>query len=482
MTATFVPALPLQRNKPSEPRKEVFRDLLFLLMKRFLPILLLALAVSCQKPATYEDYISSVTVEPTENALRFKVEIGQKRECTPVVEVRAEGSETWTAMPGRTAMFLYSETNYEARVRVGELTGDPILFTSGSLPAETPAYTVEIDNGGPKEGYMLYAKENAPGFLCFTDMQGKVIWYERFEGEGVRCMHYDPSQGKIAVLAGHKDEEASTSMHRPRYGQHLYVIDLEGNRLSSLPTTAEFSEFPHHEAKLMPDGNILTVEATIGYYDLSSEGGSSNADVWGDGYVILSPEGRRLASFDCLPALDLPNNMDWLNPVLYQYDLIHANSVSWDENGDFYMTFHYIGEIWKINGKTGKVAYRLGRHGNLNLDGEYATGGFHAVVPLAPDKFLVNNNGPKMGDPTNAQIYEVDPVAMTARRTMSIPSPKGYSSTNGGNVEILPDGKTILFNITQSRACVFTDMEGNLLKVITRAGTSYRAFYFERLY
>lgn len=450
-------------------------------MKRILPILLITLAASCQKPSTYEDYISSVTVEPTENALRFKVNIGQKRECTPVVEVKAEGSETWKAMPGQTAMFLYPETPYEARVRVGDLVGEPVSFTSGSLPPETPVYTVEIDNGGPQDGYMLYAKENAPGFLCFTDMQGKVIWYERFEGEGVRCMHYDLAQGKIAVLAGHKDEEATTSMHRPRYGQHLYVIDLEGNKLSSIPTTAAYSEFPHHEAKIMPDGNILTVEATIRHYDLSSEGGGADDDVWGDGYVILSPEGKRLGSFDCLPALDLPNNMDWLNPVLYRYDLVHANSVSWDENGDFYMTFHYISEIWKIDGKTGEVVYRLGKHGNLKLDGEYASGGFHAVVPLAPDKFLVNNNGAAYGDPTHAQIYEVNATTKTARRTMNIACPAEYSSTTGGNVEILPDGKTLLFNSTQAKSTILTDMEGNLLKSFTRKNTSYRAFYFETL-
>lgn len=452
-------------------------------MKKYLPIILLLLAAGCQKedPLTYDDFIESVSIAPTGNALRFQVEVSTKRDCSPIVEVREKGTENWRSMPGLTALFLYPETEYEYRVRVGELAGEPASFSTGELPTEVPAYTLDVDNGGPRDGYLMFAKENAPGYITFTDMQARVVWYERFEDEGVRCMHYDRAQGKIAVLAGHKDEEASTEMHRPRYGQHLYVIDLEGHLLSSFPTTSMYSEYPHHEVKLMPDGNLITVEAAIDFFDLSSVGGDSHADVWGDGYVILSPEGKRIKSWNVFAALDLPHNMDWLNPVLYQYDLVHANSVTWDSNGDYYMTFHYISEIWKIDGKTGEVVYRLGRHGNLTLDGEYASGGFHAVIPLAPDKFLVNNNGAAMGDPTNAQVYEVNPATMTARRTLNVPSPKGYSSTNGGNVEILPDGQTLLFNITQSKATVLTDMEGHLLKAFGRKNTSYRAFYFDAL-
>ena len=448
-------------------------------MKKLLPILLLLAVSACERtrPASFEDYVTSVTLRPTDNALRYQVDIVTARDCEPQVEVRQEGTDRWKTMPGRTLLFLYPETAYAYRVRVGELTGEPVSFTTGALPEEVPSYTVDLDQGGPEEGYLLYAKENAPGYLVFTDMQARVVWYERFEDEGVRCMHFVPAQGKIAVLSGHKDETASTAMHRPRYGQHLYLIDLEGNRLASIPTTASHTEFPHHEAKLMPDGNLLTVEAVIGYYDLSGVGGSARADVWGDGYVILSPDGRRIASWSCLPALDVMANLSWLDPVLYQYDLVHGNSVSWDENGDFYLTYHYISEVWKVDGRTGKVLYRLGEHGNLSLDGPYASG-FHAVVPLSPDRFLVNTNGARYGEPTRAQIYEVDPVRMTARRVFDVQAPEGFTSTTGGNVEFLPDGKSLLFNVTQARSLVITDLEGRPLKVYGRKNTSYRAFYF----
>ena len=452
-------------------------------MKRILSLLsAAALLLACQKSAVYSDYIQSFQIKPTENALRFQAEVQSHKDCEPVLEVRQKGEKEWTAMPGLTAMALLPETEYECRLRVNGLYGESQSFETGALPAEVPSYELKVNNGGPSDGYMMFLKENAPGYIVFTDMQGRVVWYERFEGEGIRCAHYDKKQGKIAVLAGHKDEMASTEMHRPRYGQNMYVIDMEGNRLSTIPTTAEHSQYAHHEIKIMPDGNLLTVEAAIEHFDLTSVGDEADADVWGDGYVVLSPEGQRLSSWNCFEALDLPHNMDWLQPKLYRYDLIHGNSVSWDENGDFYLTFHYIAEIWKVNGKTGKVEYRIGPHGDVTLDGPLAEGGFHAVIPLAPDKILVNNNGAKAGDPTHAQIYEVNATTKTARRTMNIACPAEYSSTTGGNVEILPDGKTLLFNSTQAKSTIFTDMEGNALKVITRKNTSYRAFYFETLF
>lgn len=46
---------------------------------------------------------------------------------------------------------------------------------------------------------------------------------------------------------------------------------------------------------------------------------------------------------------------------------------------------------------------------------------------------------------------------------------------NGNN----PDGKTLMFASTLARKCVFTDLEGKPLKVISRTGIAYRSHYFE---
>ena len=257
-------------------------------------------------------------------------------------------------------------------------------------------------------------------------------------------------------------------------------MDLAGNCSTDFLTTADNTEFPHHEIKLMPDGNIITVEAVRKLVDIP-ESGYSDLEIWGDGYVILSPEGKRISDWNIFGELDVAENASWLYPEEYQYDLVHANSVSWDADGNYYMTFHYITEIWKIDGKNGKVLYRLGEHGNLKLDVPYAEGGFHAVIPLEADKFLVNNNARGAGAQTHAQIYQVDTETMSATRLLNVANKPEYSVYTGGNVELLPDGKTLHFDSTGPKSSVFMDLEGNILKVFRREDTSYRAFYFPDL-
>lgn len=448
-------------------------------MKKLIPLILLAL-LSCQKYETWDSLVSGIQFKPTDNVLRYELSVSLKKQCKWSVELREKGSDNWRVMPGNVIMFILPETTYEYRVHVSNLYSEAEEFTTGALPDEVPSFTLDVDNGTPDTGYLMQTKESAPGYVTFCDMQGRVVWYQSFPEDGVRCSHYVPEQGKIALLLGHKTEQASTGAHRPKYGRRIVVMDLAGNCSTDFLTTADNTEFPHHEIKLMPDGNIITVEAVRKMVDIP-ESGYSDLEIWGDGYVILSPEGKRISDWNIFGELDVAENASWLYPEEYQYDLVHANSVSWDADGNYYMTFHYITEIWKIDGKNGKVLYRLGEHGNLKLDVPYAEGGFHAVIPLEADKFLVNNNARGAGAQTHAQIYQVDTETMSATRLLNVANKPEYSVYTGGNVELLPDGKTLHFDSTGPKSSVFMDLEGNILKVFRREDTSYRAFYFPDL-
>ena len=82
-------------------------------MKKILGCLVLLAAVACSQKenpvplSEYEECIESVAVLPTDNALRFKVDIATKKDCKPFVEIRKQGEESWQKMPGSTALLLY---------------------------------------------------------------------------------------------------------------------------------------------------------------------------------------------------------------------------------------------------------------------------------------------------------------------------------------------------------------------------------------
>ena len=214
----------------------------------------------------------------------------------------------------------------------------------------------------------------------------------------------------------------------------------------------------------MPDGNLLFFNAVV------------KDNLWGDGFTITDRTGKVLKEWDIFCALD-PEKDTYLNTEVFGYDLVHGNSVNWDADGNFYITLNRLNELWKIDGTSGNVLWRFGEHGNLAFGGDWPLGGLHSAVPLEPDRVLVYNNGAGENPRSRAQIYKV--AGESASMEMDVSVDTEYSSSDRSNVELLPDGKTLMFASTLARKCVFTDLEGTPLKVISRSGIAYRSHYFE---
>ena len=443
----------------------------------FLFICIAALLSACKKEKRFDEYIASVSVSPTENALRFDVNIEKKAECSPVVQVRKKGTEQWQAMPGTVALLLYPETEYEVRVKAGDLYGGEQTFITGAIPEEVPTYELTVNNGGPETGYVMQWKESARGYMTICDPWGKVVWYDSFEG-GVRCADYNSRTGLICALTGTKQ---IPGMLTPRPGTNITVLNLEGKRHASFDMTADKTENPHHELKWADDSHMILVNHTNRTIDLSSVGADAESLVWGDDIDVIDMEGNIIWKWDVLDYLDVAKESDHL-PMEKLFDIVHMNSASVDSEGNYYASLLWIKEIWKIDGKTGEVLYRLGPHGDITVEGGLTVGGYHSIVVLEPDVFLVNNNSETMTDPTYGILYEVNAKSKTAKCAVKVPLSSEYTSTTGGYFQILPDNNTVMFDSTQGKCCAFTDMDGNVLRVFKRKDTSYRAFFFEKMF
>lgn len=442
--------------------------------------LVLGAAVSCNTftPDKFSDYVSEVTVLPTDNALRYTVKLDKKKDCSSQVYYRPAGETDWM-LTDETMIFLLPDTEYEYMVLAGSdyfVASDIQTFKTGSLPPEVPIYTVDLDSGTPSKGYLMQWQATNPGWLTFCDMKGRVVWYEKFD-QAVRHVYCDREKGKIALLTGFR--EGVSSQKFQRLCDKIIEIDMLGNRLLEWTASEENVPYPHHDIKIMPDGNLLIFNAVVKKFDLSSIGGEADTDVWGDGFTIITPSGEVKKKWDVFGAID-PVNDDYLDAVELSYDLLHGNSVAWDSKGDFYITLNRLNELWKIDGKTSQVLYRLGEHGNIELSGKYPEGGLHSAVPLEPDKVLCYNNGAGENPRSRAQVYKIDPGAKTAMFELDVVIDPEYSSADRSNVELLPDGQTLMFASTLARKCVFTDLSGRPLKVISRTGISYRSHYFEK--
>lgn len=446
---------------------------------RLLVIASLIAMASCKPagPAGFAGYADAVTLSPTENTLRYAVDVTFTAPCNwrilywKKADGRASGQ--WTAARhtdgGKERVvlkFLYPETEYEFTVVPGadfSAESEVMGFKTGALPVDCPVYTVEKDGETGLKGYLMQWEANPSGYVTFCDIDGKVVWYEAF-GEAIRVAWCDPSHNRIAVMTGFQDEDMQ------RLCAHTVVTDLDGNRILYWTSGKGNIEYPHHEIKILEDGNLLYVNNVLRDFPIGT--------VWGDGFTVISPEGNKVKEWDCFGELgDL--SAPYLKADKRLTDLVHANSVARDSDGNWYMTFNALSELWKIDGQSGDVIYRVGVNGNVTLSsgGDFPQGGLHAATPLSPDRVLCYANGRNIKR-SSAVIYKVDASAKTAVCELTIPLPEEYSSTDRSNAQLLEDEGIMLLSSTTSRKAVFTDLEGNILRVIGREAISYRAYWF----
>lgn len=454
-------------------------------MKKFFAILLISLLcglVSCQKEQVISDYLSSVSTLSTDNALRYDIKVELESDCEFFIRYWKKGKtegflETRTYRVSRPyglvrLKFLYPDCEYDYQIIIKsgnrEIASETYSFKTNGLPAGVPSYTVIEDKMETElPGYILQWQASNPGVITFCDMSGKVVWYQKFD-QAVRHVFFDKERGELAVLSGFKQGVGSKEFQR--ICDKIWLVNLNGDILIQTQAEQIGIPFPHHDIKITPEGNLIILNNIVKQF--------KGRNVYGEGFTIIDRNGRKIREWDIFEELG-KGDFSYLEPDTFSYDLMHANSVNQDTNGDYYMTMNRYSELWKISGKSGEVQYRFGENGNLNLQGgNYPKGGLHSAVPIAADNILCYNNGGEQMS-SKALLIEIDTVTNSAKYDLEVKLPKEYSSVDRSNVDILPQYSLLMFSNTVSRTCVFTDFNGNILKVIGREGISYRGHYFE---
>lgn len=453
----------------------------------------LVAAYACNKPVQpdIEDFLSDVRIVDCENALRIPFELTFSQPCSyrieywqksnPEIKGNTRTFESTDGHGNATVMFLYPETEYEYQIEVmagSEVSKTDVReFITGRLPSGVPVYTISDKYPATViPGYTMQFQATEPGYVTFTDTDGNVVWYEQTE-MAVRQAYYDPATNTLSMNLGFKLGQNGKFQ---RIGKKIVVMDLEGNRIIDVLSSPESIDLPHHEIKMMPDGHLLMLYNVVRNFDLTSHGGTAEQEVYGEGFSVLDKNFKSLWSWDCFDELD-PVADDYLYDNGSFNDLVHANSVSYDEKeGNWYMTFNHLSELWKIDGQTGKVLYRVGPNGDMKMSEDDYADGLHAAVVLAPDRILCFDNGRDTGV-SRALIYEMDPLAKTAKASLSVEIPAEFASRDRSNVSLIRNGEMLFFGSTQGRANIFTDLSGNILKVVTRTQISYRSYYYENI-
>ncbi|KAF2335021.1 aryl-sulfate sulfotransferase [Flavobacterium daemonense] len=365
-------------------------------------ILVLLVFASCSK--NHNTSITNINIGThSNNELKIQIDVTTKDDVQVYAEYWADekGTEHKITSPISKTGFKHSlvlcnispETNYNYQlvtIQDGEKNTSKIYtFKSRKLPewlqkqfkANCPKPELLPENF--KKGFMLLAKRETPGTAYIVDYKGNLRWYHTVEGTGFKVAHFTKDQTILSIL-GTNDEPTS-------YGSEILEINLQGDTLTHIKKgQGDLKQSIHHEILKKSANEIVTITVDQKIMDLTSIGGKKRDTINGDGILILDKKGKKIWKWSVFDELDPMKDKDLLKT---KKDWTHANSLNYDTDGNFLLSFYNNGQIWKIDSKTGKVIWKLGKGGTMKMAPDSNFSQAHAAHINQEGSLLFFDNG-----------------------------------------------------------------------------------------
>jgi hypothetical protein len=347
------------------------------------------------------------------------------------------------------------------------VVGHVLDLRTSPLPVNLPQYTA--NGSDPLPGYVVFA---AGQYAVVIDNDGTVVWYRRFpNGVGLSFM---------AQPNGHYTLRPPTP--EPGDIEPWIELDALGNVTRTL-TCASGLQPRLHDIIVETDGSYRLLCDETRTMDLTAVGGVANARVTGTVVQRIGPDGELLfqwSPFDHFQITDL----DPVDRALPNVNWTHGNALDIDTDGNLLVSFRSLGEITKIDARTGDVIWRLGGRANQFAFVDAPTPAFarqHSVRACGSGTLLLLDN---MGDPADsrAERYVLAEGARTARLLHSYGSAPRVVTEIGGSVQMLGEGRTLVSFGTAGRVEEY-DASGRLTWHIEgNPGYVFRAQRIQSLY
>jgi len=338
---------------------------------------------------------------------------------------------------------------------------------SANLPADSLSLTCSNMRSLPlifKKGYIMIYRREVPGIIEIVNVKGKIIWAYQSQHAGFKVVRFT-TQRTLLCLVGTKEFD-------PGYGNTILELSLQGDTLLLLKKgQRDFKQFIHHEILLNSKNEIVALISEDRIFDLSANGGTAKDTVRGDGIIVMNRQGRQLWKWTIFDVLDplqdkyiTKNKKDW----------VHANSISFDRDGNYLVSFYNLGQIWKINAKTGKVMWKFGKGGDFQMPFLSIFQQSHTAYINQKNWLMVFDNGADIKR-SRSLAFQLNPVSKTATLLLETWLPPSFYSERMGSTYLIND-TTLLTCSANKKTVVLTNMKGNFLWELRSSKiASYRA-------
>lgn len=315
-----------------------------------------------------------------------------------------------------------------------------------------------------RKGYVMVHRREVPGIVVLLNAAGNVVWHHEAKDEGFKVVNFTP-RGTLLCLMGSRDYETS-------YGCALLELSLQGDTLLYLKKGQnDFQQTVHHEVLLNGADQVVTLCVEDRVMDLRSRGGGARDTVRGDGILVLDRQGRRVWKWTVFDEAD-PLKEEKI--VAAKKDWMHANSLSFDRDGNYLVSFYNNGQIWKIDARSGKVLWKLGRGGDFALPGRAQFDQAHAVHITDQGWMMLFDNG-TANHLSRSVALSLDEKAKRAELVIDTWLPPELFTDRMGSSYMVGDS-TLLLCASRQKTVALTNLRGTLLwQLVSSRVVSYRA-------
>jgi hypothetical protein len=476
---------------------------------------------------------SHAVISPTANPLVALFSVPPGPRGTVHVEFSVAGAQPdWRStnelprVPGKSTNFLVAdllpETTYEMRYVVTdhhhEYRSEPLLFTTGSIPASLafPTYTVihPPDRGSDFDQDVLFQQlpnspSNAPNPLA-TDLSGHVVWYYDVSQSGFTRTY--PGQSLVpggTVLVLGVDQYAPM----PGTLDVLREIDLAGDPVRETNIDAVNAQLIArgyhptfsftHDVERLPNGATAVIGSTERTVDVNG----TPTNYVGMTIIVLDPNFQVTWAWDAFDHLDVnrgpilgevctANVGDQIcssTPTVPAVDWLHINAVSWSPaDGNLVVSVRHQDWVLKIDYQDGEgdghIIWRLGQDGDFTVNSTDPNPWFshqHNAHFIDDTTLILFDNGDtrRAGDPnadSRGQLWTIDEQAMTA--TLVLNADLGTYSSAFGAAQRLSNGNYSFTAGAEPRRSIEVLPDGSPTYVLQLSISLYRSFRVRTLY
>jgi outer membrane protein assembly factor BamB len=193
----------------------------------------------------------------------------------------------------------------------------------------------------------------------------------------------------------------------------------------------------------------------------------------GQTLVEVTPEGEVAFEWSALDHYQrsdfvMDDMLIWDNTMLY--DVIHANSIDVDSDGNYLVSIRHTSQVLKVDRQTGDVIWALGKNGDFTFIDDSANGFSHQHDAhwLENGHLLLFDNGNDYANPvSNVVEYEIDEQSLEVRLVWAYSTEDHHFAPNRGSAQRLPNGNTLINWVSRQPNIQEVTPEGELVLEIT---------------